>query len=148
MKVVHRFIAFHVLFSLIISVVIPISQVHAARPTGSSAAGVLQNELVSPEKFLNSDGTLNLNGSTTGSLDLKGWDVQIDPERGPVFSVPKGEKPSPLLDETLGDWADMGDGGGSPVPDYIFTVAVSGTNVYIGGWFEDVDNIPEADFVA
>src|SRR5687768_10501315 len=108
MKVANRFIALCVLFVLMITLVVPIGTVRAAQPVESGGASPAQSELVSPEGFLNSDGTLKLDNSSSGSLDLKGWDVQIDPQRGPVFSQPKGEKASLFLDETPGEWEDLG----------------------------------------
>jgi hypothetical protein len=37
-----------------------------------------QDAGISPESYLKEDGSLNLNGTFTGSLDLSGWDVQLD----------------------------------------------------------------------
>src|SRR4051812_14653366 len=94
MKTINHLIALLIRSALIVTIMVPISQAHAAQPIRSSASGAIRNELLSPGGFLNSDGTLRLNDNTSGSLDLSGWDVQIDPERGPVFSVPKAEKPT------------------------------------------------------
>ncbi len=40
---------------------------------------------VSPEGLLNPDGTLDLSTGFQGTLDLRGWQVTLDGERGPVL---------------------------------------------------------------
>jgi len=55
----------------------PAAQAATARPASSKG--------VSPAGLLNPDGTLRLDGSFSGALDLSGWGVRLDPQRGPVF---------------------------------------------------------------
>ncbi|MCQ3939392.1 MAG: hypothetical protein DPW18_20465, partial [Chloroflexi bacterium] len=92
---------------------------------------------VSPEKFLNPDGTLNLNGDFSGTFDLEGWDVQLDPAKGPLFS--------PIAAQN--DWAAVGSGGGA-FKDGIMSILVDGSDVYVGGWFQDAGGNLEADHIA
>jgi hypothetical protein len=58
-------------------------------PAGVGGAGLPAQTgpaaLVSPAGWLNPDGSLRLDGSLKGTLDLSGYDVSIDPVRGPVF---------------------------------------------------------------
>ena len=92
---------------------------------------------VSPDQLLNKDGTLDLDGSFYGALDLENWNVQLDPALGPVFS--------PLAAKD--NWEAVGTGGG-PFNDSINSVAVNGTDIYVGGWFRDAGGVPEADYIA
>ena len=120
------------------------------QPASAAKAAVpetVQNELTSPESLLNADGTLNLDGSFNGSLDISGYSVVLDPVRGPIFGVEGSGNSSPMNSVTPGDWAAIGDGGGI-VDGFVRDIAVNGTNVYIGGDFTDLANIPEADYIA
>lgn len=110
----------------------PARPTHAEPPTAPSVA-----EPASPQPFLNSDGTLKLNGAFSGALDLEGYTVRLDSARGPVFG-----QATPV-----GEWAALGEGGGA-VNGYVRTLVVSGTEVFVGGDFTDVANIPEADYLA
>src|SRR5574341_296827 len=82
---VRHFTRLAVLASLFLA--IPLAQPfqHAsARSSAQTAPGA--GERVSPQGFLNPDGSLRLDGSLSGSLDLSGWEVSIDPQRGPLFA--------------------------------------------------------------
>jgi hypothetical protein len=92
----------------------------AGRLPESSASSSL-----SVESWLNPDGTLNLRPGTSGKLDLAGWNVTLDAERGPVFA---------LAVSTAGRWSEL-DGGTTGV---VWTVAISGTDVIVGGNFTGV----------
>ena len=121
-------------FFLAICLVFSALAITPARPARADDSTTNQ-ELTSPADHLNPDGTLNLNENFSGSLDLEGWDVAIDPEFGPVFSqvaLPKG------------DWGIIGEGNG-PIRDEVHAIAVDGVNVYIGGSFLDVNNNYAAD---
>ncbi|MFZ5821523.1 MAG: S-layer homology domain-containing protein [Chloroflexota bacterium] len=98
---------------------------------------------ISPAGMLNADGTLALDGSFNGALDLSGYNVQIDPQRGPVFSPAESIEAS----AAPGEWAALGSGGGA-VNRYIMTILINGTDVYVGGNFTNLANIPEADYLA
>jgi hypothetical protein len=101
----------------------------------------------SPAGFLNADGTLKLDGSFSGALNLSGYSVRIDPERGPVFGPPSSKPAAPKATATPGNWADLGGGGGA-LNDYVFAVAYMGSNVIVGGYFLDAGNDTTADYVA
>lgn len=72
---------------------------------------------------INADGTLNLASGMSGSLNLTGWNVNLDPQRGPV-----------LAPAVLGSWERMNYG----VNNAVFAIAVSGNDVYVGGAFDRV----------
>ena len=74
--------------------------------------------------LLNPDGTLNTSG-VSGSLALGGWDIQLDPQRGPVFS-PSGSG-------TTNAWKKVG--AGTESTEEVYAIAVSGSNAYVGGDF-------------
>ena len=95
--------------------------------------------------FLNPDGTLKLDGSVSGPLNLQGWDVQLDEKRGPVFS--------PLSSPLLGDWFGLGSDPLSPnnagaLNGEVYAIAVSGTDVYVGGAFQMVAGNLMANYIA
>lgn len=77
--------------------------------------------------FLNPDGTLRMEALEDGTLDLRGWDVNFDSRRGPVF------RPLALN----GTWSTHGGGLNGDVT----AIAVSGSNVYVGGWFTQAGGI-------
>ena len=58
---------------------------------GTAPAKPVQAELapfvgaVSPGGLLNPDGTLDTTTGFQGALDLRGWEVTLDGERGPLF---------------------------------------------------------------
>jgi len=114
----------------------PVSEPAEAGSSNASLAG-----------HLNPDGTLHLDGSYSGSLDLGGWNVEIDPERGPVFSPSGSREPAPAASISLGEWSDLGDGGGALYV-IVNAIAVMGSDVYLGGTFTNANNIPEADCLA
>ena len=121
-------------FFLAICLVFSALAITPAQPARADDSTTNQ-ELTSPSDHLNPDGTLNLNKNFSGSLDLEGWDVAIDPQLGPVFSqaaLPKG------------DWGIMGEGNG-PIQNEVHAIAVDGAIVYIGGSFLDANNNYAAD---
>ena len=118
-------------------------------PATSAAAQTesVNSKGISPEGMLNPDGTLNLEKGYSGSLDLSGYSVEIDPVRGPVFGAERSGEANPQAAVTPGDWAAVGDGGGV-LNGSIWALAVNGTDVYVGGQFTNAANIGEADYVA
>jgi len=116
-----------------------------AQPAARAASPAIDK--VSPEGFLNPDGTLRLDGKSSGSLNLSGWNVQLDPERGPVLAPPAGQAPAPLSSPDAGNWASMGSGSGD-VPGNVFAIAFMGADIYIGGSFRDGANNDAIDYVA
>ena len=91
-------------------------------------------QISDPELFLNEDGTLNLPQDFSGTLDLTGWDVELNPWAGPIFSPHN-------LNE--GEWAALssnGAGNGSIGNNTVFALAVIGSDLYVGGNFANVNN--------
>src|SRR5215216_4807294 len=123
-----------VILSLVVGVytVVPVQAVSLATPP--------KNE------FLNRDGTLKLDGNYSGSIDLQGWNVQLDPVLGPVFRPAQ-----PLASQ---GWSALGSGfsGDGALSNEVWAIAVNGSDVYVGGFFTDVMNkgvmISAADYIA
>jgi hypothetical protein len=112
----------------------------AAVPTLTVSAAmsdtIAADKGTSPEAYLNPDGTLNLDKNFSGSFDIEGWDVQLDPAHGPVFSPVSAQD----------NWSAVGSAGA--FEQAVYSVIVNGSDVYVGGVFRDLDSIPEADHVA
>ncbi len=134
------------LLALAFSALVPVTATRAASPVQIED---MDSKGVSPEKMLNPDGTLNLDKGFSGSLDLSGYNVQIDSQRGLVFSPAVGGKTphAPASIATTGNWANVGEGGGS-IDGAVLAIAISGTDVYVAGFFSDAGTIPAADYVA
>jgi hypothetical protein len=114
-------------------------------PVEASSVAIEPN--FSKADFLNPDGTLKLTRNISGSIDLQGWDVQIDPELGPVFNPKvKEKKNSTPLEVSMGQWDGLGSSGA--INGGVRGMAVSGNDVYVIGGFTDAGGIPEADYVA
>lgn len=75
--------------------------------------------------FILPDGRLNKNaiGNQQITLDIKGWHVKLDPLKGPLFYP----APQPPLGGQTWNAMDRGTEG------YVAAVAVSGSDVYVGG---------------
>ncbi len=121
-----KFVSVLLLLALIISALVPATQARADSPVQT---GDVDSESASPDGMLNPDGTLNVDGAFNGSLNLEGYNVTMDSKLGPVFSSDTG-----ILTPGIGH--------------NVFAIAISGSNIYVGGDFQDVDGIPEADFIA
>jgi len=109
----------------------------ASLPVQTAQASALGTQATSPDSYLNGDGSLRLDGSFSGSFDLDGWNVELDPALGPVFS--------PVAYED--NWSAVG-GSANPVGGYVNSVYINGADVYIGGAFKNVAGIDEADYIA
>jgi hypothetical protein len=84
-----------------------------------------QLDMLPAAPLLNADGTLNLQTGASGMVDLAGWRVSLDPQRGPVFAP---EAP------TSAAWSALGNG----MNGIVNTLAVSGSDVYVGGLFTQI----------
>src|SRR5919109_2215014 len=107
---------------------------------------------ISNEGFLNPDGTLKLDDSASASINLQGWDVQLDPALGPVFSSKKSvESISSFAQSTPGEWSALGSnlaGNDGALNSSVSAIAVDGANVYVGGGFTDAGGVATADCLA
>ena len=124
-----RRVIFHLFFTLLLVFAGSRLEITPAR----AATTALQAEGLSPAGLLNPDGTLRLDGAASGAINLSGWNVSLDPQRGPVFA--------PAL-APAGEWDNVGSSGlnnGSLVGP-VYVIAISGTDVYVGGFFTNVNN--------
>jgi hypothetical protein len=112
--------------------------VEASAPAAAAAPEAAAAKEVPVETMLAPDGTLRLDGTFRGMVDISGWNVTLDPENGPVFT-PQG------LTYT---WGNLGTGLDGLVTGRVNTIAVSGTTVYIGGDFTDLGGNPDIDYIA
>jgi len=94
--------------------------------TPSALAGA-----VSPQGLLNPDGTLDMSTGFQGTLDLRGWEVILDGERGPVLKPASRPAASQVTAWNALPNQGLG-GGGSPS---VGALAVVGSDLYVGGAF-------------
>jgi len=94
-------------------------------------------EVPTVDQFLNPDGTLDLKSSYTGSLDVGSYGVILDPVHGPVFNA------TPLVDPAA--WNGLGT---TPLNSGVTSIAISGTDVYAGGYFTNAGGDVNADYIA
>ncbi|MCS6888813.1 MAG: hypothetical protein NZQ09_11435, partial [Chloroflexus sp.] len=92
--------------------------------------------------LLNADGTLRVDGAVTGALDLTGWDVALDPARGPVLR--------PATQTGTAGWEHLGVGPAvSALSSVVSSIVIDNSGkVYVGGLFVDAANIAAADYIA
>ena len=103
---------------------------------------------VSPEGLLNPDGTLDLSTDFQGTLELRGWEVILDGERGPVL---KPASRSAAASVTA--WHALSNRG---LDLRVRALAVSNSDLYVGGRFTqtndglvtDLDRIARYDTAA
>ncbi|MBO9336933.1 MAG: hypothetical protein J7455_20090, partial [Roseiflexus sp.] len=90
------------------------------------------------EDLLNLDGTLRPDGTFNGAVDISGWDVTLDPDSGPIFS------PQALTYT----WENLGTGVEGLLNGEVYAIAISGTNVYVGGRFANAGGVRGANYIA
>lgn len=93
------------------------AQARMVRPSSGSS--------IPASQVLNSDGTLNLQKGVNSSIDLAGWNVSLDPQRGPVIAS---------SDPTTDGWSSLDNG----VTDNVSSIAIIGSDVYVGGSFQQI----------
>jgi uncharacterized repeat protein (TIGR01451 family) len=76
------------------------------------------------------DGTLDLTKGVTAAIDARGWDVTLDPSRGPI-----------LTPQAVG-WNPLGKGvsSESTTDPFVYDLAVSGSYMYAAGWLTSATN--------
>ncbi|MBL8167513.1 MAG: putative Ig domain-containing protein, partial [Acidobacteria bacterium] len=86
------------------------------------------------EKMLNPDGSLNLSTGFSGSLDVKGWQMEHAPDDAPRFVkasplAPGDENWDPQFTNSIG------------VSGFVSAITVSGTDIYVGGYFVSIAGV-------
>ncbi len=78
--------------------------------------------------LLTADGTLRTDGLAAGVLDLTGWDVNLDPTRGPLFR--------PAMQASSAGWEHLGQRTRAAISSVVTSIVFDGNgNLYIGGTF-------------
>ena len=91
-------------------------------------------------EMLQPDGSLNLGTGYHGLLDPADWRMTYDVQGAPLF-VPDGPDSLPA---PVGTWNPLGNGLGARV----YAILVVGSDVYVGGDFQDAGGNPDADYIA
>ena len=117
---------------------------------------VVYAQTLPAQDLLNPDGTLNLETGISGCVDVSGYQVRLDAERGPVFvplagatadigqagtSALSGSQPQrgPLAPMAAGEaWSPLGTGMNDPV----LAIAVKNGTLYAGGIFTTAGGVP------
>ena len=123
--------------SLVLLIAFLLSALAPATAFAAPSQPADQNGL-SPASFINPDGTLNIPENFSGSFDLRGWDVQIHPNKGVIFSPPQA---------TTGQWSSLG-GAGTGLNAFVYDIQFSGGVLYAGGGFTDAGGDADADRIA
>src|SRR3954470_7183595 len=121
--------------------------VSAARLTTQPAPSSTEVDLGA---LLNSDGTFRGAPGASGSVDLADWTLVSDTTRGeaPRFAPAASTSTSSLVANTWNPLGSNGAGNGA-LNGFVYAVAVSGTNVYVGGdWFQAPGLPPAANNIA
>jgi len=95
-------------------------------------------QTIPAEDLLNPDGTLHLDGTFNGAVDINGWNVTLDPDNGPIFS------PQALTYT----WENLGTGVEGLLNGSVYAIAISGTDVFVGGSFTDAGGVSGANNIA
>lgn len=94
--------------------------------TVQTAPTIARAQTIPVASIRNPDGTLNLRQGVNAALDLKGWDVGLDATLGPVLSPALGSA------APVATWSALPHKG---LNQQVFTLAVMGNNIYVGGLF-------------
>ncbi|UCC52965.1 MAG: hypothetical protein JSV68_03175 [Anaerolineaceae bacterium] len=100
-------------------------------PLNSGLARRSSNGAVSPQPLINPEGKLHLSSGLQPLLDLRGWDGIPDVERGQVLKPTSRTASSPIT--TWKALPNQGLGGSSSP--YVRALAVTGSDLYVGGDF-------------
>lgn len=128
--------------SLLISI-LGVMPVLAISPEGNASTF----PSVSPEAYLNPDGTLNLSKDFSGTFNLAGWEVKADPQKGPIFT--RGVSSLGLTTPIIGNWENLGGGVPMTFNGVVRTVAVlNNGDIVVGGDFTDLGEDTRMDYIA
>jgi trimeric autotransporter adhesin len=134
----HRTTSVQIIALLALALIMPVIALKPTQPTTASAGSPIAPTKLSTkplESLLNADGTLNLQSGYAGSLDPKGWRMVSK----------QGEKPRFMRDAdvpTLAEDPNWDRKFAAPgLSDYPYAIAVSGTDVYVGGNFDAAEGV-------
>jgi hypothetical protein len=124
---------------------VPVVRARAALPASRPPSAQTR----SLESVLNPDGTLNLQSGASGSFSAAGFQLGASPDGRPRFvkaAVAPPAPQAPTAPQVAGDqyWdrrflTGLGDPSGSP---YVFAIAINGSDVYVGGSFNQAGGVP------
>ncbi len=100
---------------------------------------VVQQQATPLGKLLNPDGTMNAKVAFDGSIDPKGWRMGYGPHGEPRFTRETQQISSVPEDSS---WDGQFRGTGFEVYYGINAIAISGSDIYVGGSFYMVEDIP------
>jgi hypothetical protein len=138
----------------------------AAAPTRQ--AQPVQGPTIGLGPDLAADGSFRGTPGIAGRVDASAWALVSDlaageaPRFAPASGVSAGARVpavatgavttgavTPAVATPVGPWSALGPSTGTPaINSSVAALAVSGSDLYVGGWFTDVAGIPEADYVA
>ena len=134
---------------LLISVIASLGTLLALLASSTAPVASAQSQTIPVERLLNPDGTLNLSAGGSGTLDLSGWQVTLDSQRGPILERQSGAAQATTESSTVVGGSDpQGVLLGAPQPaplwlplpnrglsGIVYALAISGSDVYVGGNF-------------
>jgi hypothetical protein len=96
---------------------------------------------------LSSDGTFRGSADLAGMIDTNAWPLVSDLATG---EPPRFAAIGPAVVTPVGPWSALGSNGAGngALNNAVYSIAVSGSNVYVGGSFTNAAGIAEADYVA
>src|SRR5262245_22249832 len=103
--------------------VLTLSLMMAQSSRASTVAPIQSGATIPVEALLKTDGTLALPQGVSGTLDLAGWNVKLDLERGPVLTP---------MSPTSDTWQKVDNG----VHLDVLALAVMNGQLYVGGYFD------------
>jgi S-layer homology domain len=139
----------HKSFAVLLLVIMLIASSGSALAQGIASSA---RDADSQSDMLNGDGTLKLDGSYSGPINLQDWNIRVDDERGPIFSTKESELISLGMQPVAWKWSALGSNpagnDGAINGGLVEAITVNGNDVYIGGAFTDVGGVEAADYIA
>jgi hypothetical protein len=100
-------------------------------PPDSDLAPSAPATAASPEGLLDPDGTLDMSTDFQGILNLRGWEVTLDSKHGPVLKPASHSISSQVI-----AWKALPNQGLQGVNDRVCALVVVGSDLYVGGLFD------------